>query len=383
VLIVPALVALSLWLAVLVLPPRAYRVTERIGRGHADADLNDITVLIPARNEAAYIERTLTALGRQGHGLEVRVVDDHSEDATVAAANAAAVACLRARSQGPAAWSDFRLQAAPPLPSGWSGKLWALQHGLATVERRYTLLMDADIELAPGMIEALLGQARRTGATLVSVMARLRCESAAERLLVPPFVFFFKLLYPFARVNDPASPVAAAAGGCMLVTTEALRAIGGFGAIHGELIDDCALARRIKRSGGRLWLGQSDDVRSHRSYERFRDFWGMVTRTAFTELRYSAWRLLLASGALVLAFVVPPATVLLAPDPTTRLVGAASLLAMAGVFFPVARFYGQPLRGPVTLPLAALAYLAMTWGSAVGYWRGVRARWKNRAYETL
>src|SRR5690606_6838783 len=174
----------------------------------------------------------------------------------------------------------LRVVAGRPRPAGWSGKLWALHQGLEHVSRSRVLLLDADIELAPGTIAALVERSRETGADLVSIMATLRCETFAERLLSPPFVFFFKLIYPFALAGSPRSRVAAAAGGCILVSTDALRAIGGFAALREALIDDCTLAALLKRQGFRLWIGMSRSVRSLRPYA-FGDFWRMVSRTAF------------------------------------------------------------------------------------------------------
>jgi len=278
-------------------------------------------------------------------------------------------------------FEQFRVLESVALPKGWTGKLWALEQGFGEVRRPYTLLLDADIELAPGTIAALRERSRACDLQLVSVMATLRCSTFWERLLAPPFVFFFKLIYPFARVSDPGSRVAAAAGGCMLVQTQALRAIGGLAAIRGELIDDCALAAALKRRGGRLWLGLSHAVQSLRPYPSLRTFWDMVTRTAFCQLRYSTVRLVLASALMLLAFAVPVLGCLAADSVGARLTAAGGLIGMCVAFAPVSRFYGQGLLWTLSLPLAAALYLGMTWGSAWRYWRGIRATWKNRDYE--
>jgi hopene-associated glycosyltransferase HpnB len=312
----------------------------------------------------------LAALARQGRGLAVIVVDDQSSDGTREAV---------ARSSYPSL--EVRLIVGAPLPSGWAGKLWALQQGFAAVDRPYTLLLDADIDLAAGLLTALLRVQRARRATLVSIMAQLHCERFWERLLVPPFVFFFKLLYPFALVNDPQRRAAGAAGGCVLVMTDALRALDGFAAIRGALIDDCTLAAEIKKRGGGLWLGMSRSVRSLRGYGDLRGFWGMVSRSAFTQLRYSVAALLVASVLLIVVFVAPVASIAAGETPA-RMLGSAALLAMCLVYWPVARFYRLSPPWLLTLPLAASLFLAMTWTSAVSYWRGRRATWKNRVYET-
>jgi len=229
-----AVLAALTWLVVLLHPARPWRNLHLLpALGGEDHELGDVTVLIPARDEAETLPATLAALARQGRGLAVVVVDDESRDGTAEVGRRAPVARVRV------------VQGRPP-PSGWSGKVWAQHQGEPYLDRPLTLLLDADVALAPGMVAALKARLAQDGAALVSIMARLRAASGVEKLLVPPFIHFFKLLYPFALSNDPRSRVAAAAGGCVLLRTEALRAAGGFAAIHDAVIDDCALARRIK-----------------------------------------------------------------------------------------------------------------------------------------
>ena len=245
------------------------------------------------------------------------------------------------------------------------------------------LLLDADIELAPRLVPALLAKMRERDATLVSLMAELHCATFWERLLAPAFVFFFKLLYPFAWSNDAAKATAAAAGGCMLVRTEALRQIGGFAAIRGALIDDCTLAAALKRHRPPIWLGMTHSVRSLRVYASLGDFWSMVARSAFTQLRYSTVWLVVATALLMLTLLAPPAGLavgLAAAEPRLALTAAAAWLAIAAAYWPVVSFYRLPAAWAATLPVAAALFLAMTWSSAVGYWRGTRASWKARDY---
>jgi hopene-associated glycosyltransferase HpnB len=365
--------ALLAWLCVLLAPHQPHRVRERLeSAADRSADLGDVTVLIPARDEAPLIGRTLAALARQGRGLTVIVVDDQSSDDTRGAAMRAAGTELA-----------VRVVDGAPLPAGWAGKLWALEQGLPAVERSHVLLLDADIELVPGVVPALLAKLREHDATLVSLMAELRCETFWERLLSPAFVFFFKLLYPFGWSNDATKRTAAAAGGCMLVRTEALRQIGGFAAIRGALIDDCTLAAALKRHRPPIWLGMTQSVRSLRSYETLAEFWSMVARSAFTQLHYSTGLLLLATVLMLVTLLVPVAGVAIgavAGEPLLMIVAGAAWLSLGAAYLPVVAFYRLPAAWALTLPLAAGLFLAMTWSSAVGFWRGRRASWKARDY---
>jgi hopene-associated glycosyltransferase HpnB len=370
--------ALDAWVAVLLLPWQPHRTRERLEADPADedADLGSVTVLIPARDEADVVGRTIAALARQGRGLDALLVDDQSSDGTAEAAVRAAAAAGAGR-------LSLRVVGGRALPAGWAGKLWALEQGLTEVERPFTLLLDADIELAPGMIAGLLRAAHERSVSLVSIMAELRCATFWERLLAPAFVFFFKLLYPFGLANDPAKRTAAAAGGCMLVRTAELRAIGGFAAIRGAIIDDCTLAAKLKANRQPIWVGMSHSVRSLRPYSDLAGFWRMVSRSAFTQLRYSGALLLLATVLLVITLLLPPiatASGLRGHAASAAVAGVAAWTAAAAVYWPTVRFYRLPGAWALTLPVAAALFLAMTWSSAFGYWRGTRATWKNRSY---
>jgi hopene-associated glycosyltransferase HpnB len=372
-----AAASLAAWIAVLLLPSRPWSTRERIDAGRDEArttDLGRVTVLIPARNEAAAIGGTLSALARQGRNLAVVLVDDESDDDTTGTALRTA-----ARLDPPL---DLTIVRGQPLPPGWGGKLWALEQGLGRVDRDYCLLLDAEIGLSAGLIGALLARAEREGRAMVSVMARLRCMGFWEKLLVPPFVLFFKLLYPFAAVNAPGRPAAAAAGGCILIRTKLLREIGGFAGHRDALIDDCALAARIKRAGHSIWLGLSHDVRSERAYPDLSSFRHMVARTAFTQLGYS-WVLLAAVVLLMLlVFVAPWAGLVAGVGIAGRAVGGFAILAMAAAYWPTVRFYRLSPLWVLSLSVAALLFLAMTLESALNYARGSRAEWKGRNYAT-
>ena len=373
--LVGSALALAAWLCVLVAPYQPHRVRERLeANAEASDDLGSVTAIVPARDEAELIGRTIAALAQQGRGLTVVVVDDQSSDDTRGAATRAAAESGLA----------LRVVDGRPLPDGWAGKLWALEQGLTVADRPHVLLLDADIELAPRTVPTLLAKLRERDATLVSLMAELTCETFWERLLSPAFVFFFKLLYPFARSNDAVKATAAAAGGCMLIRTDALREIGGFAAIRGALIDDCTLAAALKRHRPPIWIGMTHSVRSLRAYPTLDDFWSMVARSAFTQLRYSAWWLLLATAMMIVTLLAPIAGVVAGAatgDVRLALTAGAAWLAIAATYWPVVSFYRLPPAWAATLPLAAALFLAMTWGSAFDYWRGTRARWKARDYD--
>jgi hopene-associated glycosyltransferase HpnB len=377
VLIALSALALVAWLGVLLAPYQPHRLRERLEADPAaPADLRTVTALIPARDEADVIGHAIASLTHQGRDLSVIVVDDQSTDDTAPAAAAAA-------GRAPDALT-LEIVRGETLPEGWAGKLWALEQGLKHVDRPFVLLLDADIELSARFVPTLLRAAERSGASLVSIMAELHCATFWEKLLTPAFVFFFKLLYPFALSNDPRRRTAAAAGGCMLVRTDVLRAVGGFAAIRGALIDDCTLAAVLKRAAPPIWLGVSRSVRSLRAYPGLRDFWAMVSRSAFTQLRYSTALLLLTTLVMLVVLAAPVLSVALAPigaGVTSALVGLAAWAAMSAAYSPLVRFYRLAPPWALTLPFAAALFLAMTWSSAVAYWRGAHARWKNRSYD--
>ncbi|MEX2481975.1 MAG: glycosyltransferase [Gammaproteobacteria bacterium] len=364
-----SLLAALLWMVVLVLPWRPWSTQEALVAGTADsaADFADITALIPARDEAQCIARTLQALAAQGSLGGIVVIDDQSSDGTGRIAGALDLPRLQV------------IEGSPP-PPGWSGKLWALHQGFGQVRTQRLLLLDADIYLEPGTLAALDQRMSSQNLAMVSVMATLHMGNFWEKLLLPPFIFFFKLIYPFALVNDPRSRVAAAAGGCILLDSAALRGVGGFEALHDAIIDDCTLARRIKDRGGRTWLGLGRGVRAIRPYDTLDNIWNMVARSAFTQLRYSTPLLLLCTALLLLSFVIP-VVALLRPGFVSSAAGAVALIAMGTAYWPTLRYYGLAPVWALTLPAAACLYLAMTWTSARRYWSGERSRWKNRSYE--
>ncbi|HMM74667.1 MAG TPA: glycosyltransferase [Gammaproteobacteria bacterium] len=364
------LAAALIWLAILALPWRPWDTREHVAARAADAgreELSRITALIPARNEAATIADTLRRVAAQGPLARIVLVDDESEDGTGDIARGLGLPPLR-------------VLAGRRPPPGWSGKLWALHQGLAEVDTEFVLLLDADIALEPGILATLAAKLIDEERDMVSVMAALSMHTPWEKLLIPAFIYFFKMLYPFALANSKHRLVAAAAGGCILIRSARLRAIGGFEALRTALIDDCTLARIVKNAGGRIWLGLSHDVRASRPYDSLAAIWNMVARTAYTQLRYSPALLALCTFLLVLVFVVPVLG-LVAADAAVRACAGIALLAMMASYLPVLRYYDRHWAWALSLPLAAALYLAMTWTSAWRYLRGERSRWKNRVYD--
>lgn len=364
-----ALLAAVVWLGVLAQPWQPWRMRERFtARAEdADADLSDVTVLIPARDEAQTLPETLAALTRQGQNLRVIVVDDNSGDGTADIARAAGLPYLTVLS-------------GQPLPSGWTGKLWALEQARQQVDTSWLVLLDADIHLAPGTIAGLRTRAIAESRQLVSLMAALRMTHAVEKLLIPAFIYFFKLLYPFALSNASSRWVAASAGGCVLLERATLERIGGFGALADAVIDDCTLARRVRDAGGATWVGVTHAARSLRGYDDWAGIHAMVARSAYSQLRYSPWLLAGCTLAMGLMFWIPLAA-LVAGSPPARVAGAVALTAMLVSYLPTLRYYRQQAAWAYLMPIIGTLYLGMTWSSALRYWRGVRTAWRGRRYQ--
>ena len=374
--------ALPIWLYLLLGRGMFWRARPR------DLDLADapapviwprVVAVVPARNEAEVLPSSVGALLAQrypGH-FDIVVVDDQSSDDT--AAVAARAAELRNQT------GRLTVLSGTPLLPGWAGKLWAMEQGLAAVDRRgeppdYILFTDADIACGPDVLARLVAAAEQRQAALVSLMATLRCESLAERLLVPAFVFFFQKLFPFAWVNDPASATAAAAGGCMLVRRAALKRAGGLAKIRGAIIDDCALGALMKRQGP-VWLGLGTEVHSLRPYPAFADIRRMVTRSAYAQLGYSAWRLVGAVLGMLLTYMAAPLLAIFAHG-AAQLLGGLTWLLMTLAYLPMLRFYGRsPLWAPL-LPAIALFYTVYTVESAAQHARGRGGAWKGRYQAT-
>jgi hopene-associated glycosyltransferase HpnB len=326
-----------------------------------------VAVVVPARDEAPLIGQSLRSLLAQEYPgpLSVIVVDDGSGDGTGTIARS---------------FERVSVVSGTPRPPGWSGKMWAVAQGLAEAEASdFVLLTDADIVHDPLHVATLVAQMERGDFDLASEMVALACETPAEHALVPAFVFFFQLLYPFALVNDPLRATAAAAGGTLLIRPRALRRIGGMAAVRGALIDDVALAAAVKR-GGRIWLGHSGLARSIRSYPGAADVWRMVSRSAYVQLRFSPLLLLGTVAAMAVTFLVPPLAALLGHG-MARWFGWLTWGAMAAAYQPTLHRYRRSILWAPCLPAIAAFYLAATIGSAVNHHLGRGVAWKGRAYQ--
>ncbi|MEW2103554.1 glycosyltransferase [Streptomyces cellulosae] len=378
-----AAVSLAAWLWLLLFQGWFWRTDVRLPASREPDERPDlwpdVCVVVPARDEAAVLPASLPSLLAQDYPgrAEIFLVDDGSSDGT------GDLARKLARRQG-----GLPLTVASPgePPAGWTGKLWAVRHGMEAARARdpeYLLLTDADIAHAPDSLRRLVAAARTGGFDLVSQMARLRVESLWERLVVPAFVFFFAQLYPFRRVSRPGSRTAAAAGGCVLLRADAAARARIPDAVRHAVIDDVAVARAVKRSGGRVWLGLADGVDSVRPYPRLGDLWRMVSRSAYAQLRHSPLLLAGTVAGLALVYLVPPAAVAVgaaAGNAPCALLGGAAWLVMTGTYVPMLRYYRQPLWLAPLLPVTAFLYLLMTVDSAVQHRRGRGAAWKGRTY---
>jgi hopene-associated glycosyltransferase HpnB len=371
--------SLLAWLWLLLCQGFFWRTDVRLPPRREPEAWPSVCVLVPARDEAAVLPAALPSLLRQDYPgrAEVFLVDDGSADGT------GDLARELARRHG-----GLPLTVGSPgePPAGWTGKLWAVRHGIGLARARdpeYLLLTDADIAHAPDSLRELVAAARAGGFDVVSQMARLRVESTWERFVVPAFVYFFAQLYPFRRIGKEGTRTVAAAGGCVLLRAQAAERARIPDAIRHAVIDDVALARAVQRSGGRVWLGLADRVDSVRPYPRLGDLWRMVSRSAYAQLRHKPLLLAGTVAGLALVYLVPPVALvvgLVAGNAVAAAVGGSAWLVMTGTYVPMLRYYRQPLWLAPLLPFTAFLYLLMTVDSAVQHYRGRGAAWKGRTY---
>jgi cellulose synthase/poly-beta-1,6-N-acetylglucosamine synthase-like glycosyltransferase len=419
------LLSLTIWLGLLCLWGQFWRTDQQLEVTETQLEsLPVICVVVPARNEADLLPTSLRSLLLQDYpgSLNVFLVDDRSTDGTANCAEEVAKAVGKPQ--------QLHIISGVSLPSGWSGKLWALEQGIKSASKfapDYFLMTDADIEHDPSNLRRLVAKAVQEDLDLVSVMVRLRCESFWEKFLIPAFVFFFQKLYPFRWVNNPNNPTAAAAGGSILIRREALERIGGIPVIRQTLIDDCALADAVKKSGGvgeqrgnnqyfstrgcangnaqsncpmpntsqleaaptampsqgRIWLGLSTLTRSLRPYDSLATIWDMVARTAYTQLNYSPLLLLGTLVGMPLIYLVPPVCVILGvvwSNWAIALMGLFGWLLMTFAYYPTIRFYKCSPWLAFSLPAIAFLYTLMTLDSALRHWQGRGGAWKGRVY---
>ncbi|AZM51722.1 glycosyl transferase family 2 [Streptomyces sp. WAC 01529] len=371
--------SLAAWLWLLWGQGFFWRTDVRLPPRGEPARWPSVCVVVPARDEADMLPMSLPTLLAQDYPgrAEVFLVDDGSSDGTGELARA-----LAERHGG------LPLSVGSPgePPQGWTGKLWAVRHGIGLARARepeYLLLTDADIAHAPDSLRELVAAAEAGGFDLVSQMARLRVRSPWERLVVPAFVYFFAQLYPFRRIGRKGARTTAAAGGCVLLRADAAERARIPDAIRHAVIDDVALARAVRRSGGHLWLGLAERVDSVRPYPRLADLWRMVSRSAYAQLRHNPLLLVGTVAGLAVVYLAPPVCLvagLVTGSTPAAAAGGLAWLVMAGTYLPMLRYYGQPLWLAPLLPVTAFLYLLMTVDSAVQHYRGRGAAWKGRTY---
>jgi hopene-associated glycosyltransferase HpnB len=377
------LLALVIWLSLILFWGRFWLCDQRLPIPNPQGNAAPfVCVILPARNEADILPHTLPTLLEQDYGgeLAIVVVDDQSTDGT-------GELC---QTLGQKAFRSPTILRGEPLPAGWSGKIWAMEQGIRWLGRQqrqpdYYLFTDADIAHAPDNIQNLVAKAETENIGLVSLMVLLHCQSGWERLLIPAFVFFFQLLYPFPWVNNPRHPWAGAAGGCILLRRQALERIGGLASLRQALIDDCTLAQKVKGAHYSLWLGLTDKTLSLRAYDQLAGIWDMVARTAYSQLNYNPLLLLGTVLGMILVYALPPLGLLLGlmgGQPLVAIVGGLGWGLMAIAYGPTLKLYQQSLWWGLTLPWAAVLYTLMTLDSARRQWQGRGGAWKGRVYSS-
>ena len=370
-----AAIPLAIWIYLLLARGSFWRLSEDKIESRRLENWPRVVAVVPARNEAPTISQAVSSLAKQDYPGEfsIVVVDDHSDDGTAALARQAAEASGAAQ--------RVTVHAAAPLAPGWTGKLWALHEGMqvaASQSAEFFWFTDADIEHAPDTLRRLVFRAEKNSLDLTSLMVLLQAKTFAERLLIPPFLYFFLMLYPPRWIADPNASTAGAAGGCILLRRNVLAPIGGIASIRGEVIDDCALARAVKKSGGRIWMGLTRTSVSLRSYGTFAEIRDMIARTAFTQLRHSFVLLIAALTGLFATYLLAWILFFAYPGEAWLLVDTAIAL-MTATFLLTVRFYNLSPVWALTLPAAAVFYGYATFLSALRYWLGRGGQWKGRA----
>ncbi|BAU64237.1 hopene-associated glycosyltransferase HpnB [Stanieria sp. NIES-3757] len=391
-----SLISLGIWLYLLGFWGKFWRTEERLETQAIKLEsYPPIAIIIPARNEAELLPQTLRSLLLQDYpgDYSIVLIDDGSTDET---AEVAIAISLSARheviAQELSVTNKLKVIQSQALPVGWTGKLWAIQQGINYAQQqtptpKYFLLTDADIEHSKNNLQQLVIKAELEQKNLVSLMVLLRCQSFWEKLLIPAFVFFFQKLYPFAWVNDPRKQIAAAAGGCILINSQALDQIGGIDVIKQALIDDCSLAKVIKQSNFQdksIWLGLSDSTHSLRPYDRLETIWSMVARTAYTQLNYSPTLLIGTIIGMSLVYLIAPVSLITGIVTTNWLlamIGLLTWLLMLIAYLPTIKLYQISLWWALSLPAIALLYTLMTIDSAIQFWQGKGGNWKGRVYK--
>ena len=377
-----AALSLAIWLFLLLFWGNFWRSDRRIETDlEVLADRPTVCAIVPARDEASTISTSLTSLLNQDYlgKFFIVLVDDNSSDCT------AEIACYTAERLNKS--EQLIVVSGKPLVPGWKGKLWAMQQGIVEAQSRctpdYFLLTDADIQHPVNNIKRLVSKAQAQKLDMVSLMVLLRCQSFWEKLLIPAFVFFFQKLYPFAWVNNPDKSLAAAAGGCILISNQALTEIGGIATIKDALIDDCSLAKAVKSQGKNIWLGLSETTTSLRGYDNLSVIWDTIARTAYTQLNYSSLLLVGTVVGMAIVYLTAPVCLIIGIFTLDWVLISISILIwllMIWAYLPTIKLYKLSIVWAFCLPAIALLYTLMTIDSAIKYYRGKGGAWKGRTY---
>ena len=374
--------SLAIWLFLILFWGNFWRADQRIADDMEQIETYPtVWAVVPARDEAEAIALSLTSLLSQNYSgkFSVVLVDDNSSDRTSEIAQATATKLGKRE--------NLKIIAGKPLAAGWKGKLWAMQQGVEYAQAQapdYILFTDADIEHDLDNLRQLVTKAETENLDLVSLMVLLRCQSFWEKLLIPAFVFFFQKLYPFPWVNSPNKSIAAAAGGCVLISNQTLTSIGGIAAIKDALIDDCSLAQAVKSQGNNIWLGLSETTISLRGYNNLTVIWDTIARTAYTQLNYSPLLLVGTLIGMTLVYLVAPIYLMIGILTSNWLVVAISTLTwllMTCAYVPTIKLYKRLIIWALWLPAIAFLYTLMTIDSAVKYYQGQGGAWKGRTYQ--
>lgn len=382
ILIILVYLSVIIWVLLLLFRGRFWLANQRIESNQNLSVYPTVWAIVPARDEAEVIGVSLTSLLNQDYvgNFFVVLVDDNSRDRTSEIAKETAKKLNKSQ--------QLKIISGKPLAKGWKGKLWAMKQGIDYAKKQihtvdYFLFTDADIQHNLNNLSQLVAKAEAENLDLVSLMVLLRCQSIWEKLLIPAFVFFFQKLYPFPWVNNQDKSIAAAAGGCILISSSALAEIGGIATIKDALIDDCSLAHAVKSQGKNIWLGLTNSTISLRAYDDLKTIWDTIARTAFTQLNYSALLLIGTVLSMGVVYLVAPIGLMIGISTTNWLLtGIASLtwLVMTIVYLPTIRLYNLPFIWAFTLPAIAFLYTLMTIDSAIKYWQGKGGAWKGRTY---
>ena len=382
ILIILVCLSVIIWIFLLLFWGRFWLANQRIGSHQNLSVYPTVWVIIPARDEAEVIRVSLTSLLNQDYlgNFFVVLVDDNSRDRTSEIAQETAEKLGKSE--------QLKIIFGKPLAKGWKGKLWAMKQGIDYAKKQipaadYLLFTDADIQHNLDNLSQLVAKAESENLDLVSLMVLLRCQSIWEKLLIPAFVFFFQKLYPFPWVNNQDKSIAAAAGGCVLISRSALTEIGGIATIKDALIDDCSLAQAVKSKGKNIWLGLTQSTTSLRAYDDLKTIWDTIARTAFTQLNYSSLLLIGTVLGMVIVYMAAPISLIIGILTSNWwVVGIASFtwLLMTIAYLPTIRLYNLPLTWAFPLPAIAFLYTLMTIDSAIKYWQGKGGAWKGRTY---